>query len=78
MTRLISGMSLAMVYEVPLKQIEAIPVCTKRLSQALSRGRDCFNFVLSSHRIHVEQALGRLTERSRVVLSPLRFSLPHC
>ncbi len=47
-------------------------------SQALSTDRDCFNFFLSSHRVHVEQALGQLTERWRVLLSPLRFSLPQC
>jgi DDE superfamily endonuclease len=38
--------------------------------------RDAYNYFQSSHRIHVEQAFGRLVRRWGVLWSPLRFDFP--
>lgn len=47
-------------------------------SSTLTQDEDNFNFVLSSLRIHIEQAFGMLVARWRIIRNGLNFSVKRC
>jgi hypothetical protein len=46
------------------------------LAEGHQTSHDTYNFYYSSHRVHLEQAFGRLVRRWRTFWSSLRFNVP--
>jgi DDE superfamily endonuclease len=65
---------------------DAAYTCTEYLLTTFSKrllseegqqsSRDAYKYFQSSHRVHVEQAFGRLVRRRGILWSPLKFDLP--